>query len=54
MPAAPEGGCKNMEVEATLPTNPKKGRADKHKLNMYSIRETCRPVIKNIGVHVPG
>ena len=38
MPAAPEGGCKNMGGEASSPTNPKKGRTEKSKINMQIIR----------------
>ena len=38
MPADQEGGCKCMRGEAASPTNPKKGRADKHKINMYNVR----------------
>ena len=33
-----KAGVKNMRVEAYLPTNPEKGRANKRKINMQSIQ----------------
>ena len=34
IPAMPEGSCKYMGGESASPTNPYKGRSDKHKRNM--------------------
>ena len=38
MTYVPEGGCKHIGGEATLPTNPKNGCSDKRKINMQTVR----------------
>ena len=43
-----------MEVEANSATNPKTSPADKDKINMHTIQETCRPVNKNTQMNGPG
>ena len=38
MPADPEGRCKHMVGEFTSPTNTKKGRAEKRKINIQTVQ----------------
>ena len=38
MPAAPEGGCKDMRGDASSMTNRNKSCADTRKINMYTIQ----------------
>ena len=49
-----EGKGKLMGREYAPPTNPEKGRTDKHKRNMQTIRAMHRMVMDKLLVHGPG
>ena len=46
-------GLNFMGEEAALPTNPKKGRTDNHKISMQTVQETRQPVIISEQVYGP-